>query len=291
MVATIALSARWGGNRFLCIQKTLKALEKAEHMGQLTGRTAVVTGAANGIGRGIAMRLAREGAAIGILDQDAPGCHSLHGEIRNSGGQAMTLVADVSDAGAVARAIRTLAEELGPPTVAVHSAAIMPTGTILETDEQEWERVYAVNVKGAYLLCRQVIPYMLRAGRGSIIFMASITGVNGLPGLAAYSSTKGALIALSRALAIDHARSGIRVNAVAPGTIDSPMLHGFVAAQDNPEKTRQVFDEVQPRGRIGTIEEVANVVAFLASDESSLISGATLAADGGMSIKGEQPRM
>jgi NAD(P)-dependent dehydrogenase (short-subunit alcohol dehydrogenase family) len=291
VVASIALSAPRGGKRFLCIQKTLKALEKAEHMGQLTGRTAVVTGAANGIGRGIATRLAREGAAIGILDQDAAGCHSVCREIRDSGGHAMTLVADVSDAGAVERAIRGLAEKLGPPTLAVHSAAIMPTGTILETDEPEWERVYAVNVKGAYLLCRGVIPYMLRAGRGSIIFMASITGVNGLPGLAAYSSTKGALIALSRALAIDHARNGIRVNAVAPGTIDSPMLHGFVAAQGNPQETRRVFDEVQPRGRIGTIEEVANVVAFLASDESSLISGATLAADGGMSIKSEQPRM
>jgi NAD(P)-dependent dehydrogenase (short-subunit alcohol dehydrogenase family) len=291
VVASIALSALSGRNRAPCIQETLEAMEKAEHMGQLTGRTAVVTGAANGIGRGIATRLAREGAAIGILDQDAPGCHSLLREISDSGGQAMVLVANVSDAGAVERAIRTLAEKLGPPTLAVHSAAIMPTGTILETDEQEWEHVYAVNVKGAYLLCREVIPHMLRAGRGSIIFMASITGVNGLPGLAAYSSTKGALIALSRALAIDHARSGIRVNAVAPGTIDSPMLHGFVAAQDNPQETRRVFDEVQPRGRIGTIEEVANVVAFLASDESSLISGATLAADGGMSIKGEQPRM
>lgn len=260
-------------------------------MGQLTGRTAVVTGAANGIGRGIALRLAREGAAIGILDRDAAGCDSLHREISDNGGEALALAADVSDARAVEHAVTALAEALGPPTVAVHSAAIMPTGTLLETDEQEWERVYAINVKGAYLLCREVLPHMLHAGRGSIVFMASITGINGLPGLAAYSSTKGALIALSRALAIDYARNGIRVNAVAPGTIDSPMLHGFVAAQANPEKTRRVFDEVQPRGRIGTIEEVANVVAFLASDESSLISGATLAADGGMSIKGEQPRM
>ncbi len=203
----------------------------------------------------------------------------------------MPLVADVGNTGAVRHAINSLAEKLGPPTIAVHSAAIMPTGTILETDEQEWERMYAVNVKGAYALCREVIPHMLHAGHGSIILMASIAGIRGLPGLPAYSSTKGALIALSRALAIDYAQNGIRANAVAPGTIDSPMLHRFVAAQADPEKTRRVFDEVQPRGRIGTIEEVANVVTFLASDEASLINGAIITADGGMSIKSEQPRI
>ena len=112
-----------------------------------------------------------------------------------------------------------------------------------------------------------------------------------MPGLAAYSSTKGALISLARALAIDFAREGIRVNSIAPGTIDSSMLHDFVAAQKDPEKTRRSFDEVQPRGSVGTIEEVVNVVAFLASDDSSLISGVNLPVDGGMSIKGQQPRL
>lgn len=260
-------------------------------MERLTGRIAVVTGAANGIGRGIALRLAREGAAIGIVDTDASGCASLHREICEGGGHAMPLAADVCGTGAVRDAIKSLTEKLGPPTIAVHSAAIMPTGTILETGEQDWDRMYAVNVKGAYALCREVIPHMLHAGHGSIIFMASIAGLRGLPGLAAYSSTKGALLALTRSLSIDYARHGIRVNAVAPGTIDSPMLHRFVADQADPEKTRRAFDEVQPRGRVGTIEEVAGVVAFLASDESSLISGATITADGGMSIKSEQPRL
>lgn len=260
-------------------------------MGRLTGQIAVVTGAANGIGRGIALRLAREGAAIGIVDTDASGCASLYREICDHGGQAMPLIADVGSTAAIRDAIESLAERLGQPTVAVHSAAIMPTGTILETSEQDWDRMYAVNVKGAYTLCREVIPHMLHAGHGSIILMASIAGLRGLPGLAAYSSTKGALLALSRSLAIDYAQQGIRVNAVAPGTIDSPMLHRFVADQADPEKTRKAFDEVQPRGRIGTIEEVANVVTFLASDEASLISGATITADGGMSIKSEQPRL
>ena len=131
---------------------------------------------------------------------------------------------------------------------------------------------------------------MRRSGGGSIILVASITGVNGFPGLAAYSATKGALIALARAMAIDHAAEGIRVNAVSPGTIDSPMLHEFIAAQADPERTRRAFDAVQPRGRVGTIEEVANVVVFLASDQATYVSGSNVKVDGGMSVKGDQPR-
>ena len=121
--------------------------------------------------------------------------------------------------------------------------------------------------------------------------MASVTGVNGLPGLAAYSATKGALISLARAMAIDYAREGIRVNSVSPGTIDSPMLHDFVAAQKDPQKTREAFDEMHPVGRVGTIGEVANVFVFLASDHSSLVTGANYTVDGGLSVKGEQPQL
>jgi NAD(P)-dependent dehydrogenase (short-subunit alcohol dehydrogenase family) len=259
-------------------------------MEELETQTAIITGAGNGIGRGVALRLAREGAAIGVLDCDGDACLRVAQEITRLGKRAVALIADVSDAAAVAHAVRQLATALGPPTVAVHCAGIMPTGTVLETSEAAWDRAHSVNVKGAYLACREVIPHMREMGQGSIILVASITGVNGLPGLAAYSSTKGALISFARALAVDHAREGIRANSVAPGTIDSPMLHEFVATQADPKRTRMVFDEVQPRGRIGTIEEVANVVAFLASDQSSLISGANLPVDGGMSIKSEQPR-
>ncbi len=259
-------------------------------MGQLEGRIALVTGAGNGIGRGVALRLAREGAGIGVLDCDGVGCRHVTDEIEASCGKAVALHSDVSDSAAMIRAVEQLADRLGPPTLAVHSAAIMPTGTILETTDAQWDRVHEVNVRGAYLMCREVLPHMLRMRQGSIVFISSITGLNGLPGLAAYSSTKGALISFARALAIDHARDGIRVNSIAPGTIDSPMLQTFVTAQANPEGTKRAFDEVQPRGRIGTIDEVANLVAFLASEESSLISGAVVPVDGGMSIKGEQPR-
>jgi NAD(P)-dependent dehydrogenase (short-subunit alcohol dehydrogenase family) len=260
-------------------------------MHRLNGKVALVTGGGGGIGRGIAVRFAMEGAAVGVLDNNPSKCECVVRQILDEGSKAIPLPADVSDAGAVSQAVKLLVDSFGAPTILVHTAGVMPTGTVLETSEADWERVYAVNVKGAFLACREVIPHMRDAGAGSIILMASITGINGLPGLAAYSGTKGALIAFARSLAIDHAAEGIRANSVAPGTIDSPMLHDFVAAQSDPERTRNVFDQIQPRGTVGTIDEVVNVVVFLASDESSLINGANIPVDGGMSIKSEQPRL
>lgn len=257
----------------------------------LEGKVALVTGGANGIGRGITLRLAEEGAAVGILDRDGAACHRTATLLTDAGRRALALPGDITATQDVRHAIGHLTKAFGPATILVHTAGIMPTGTIDETTEEDWDRVYAVNVKGAYLLCRELIPAMRQAGGGSVVLISSITGVNGFPGLAAYSSTKGALIALARAMAIDYAKENIRVNAVSPGTIDSPMLHDFVAKQSNPERTRAAFDAIQPRGRIGTIEEVANVVAFLASDRASLVTGANLCVDGAMSVKGEQPRL
>lgn len=257
----------------------------------LLGKTALISGAAQGIGKGISLRFAREGASVGVLDLSAPAADAVVERIRLEGGCAIALPADVSDAAQVRNAVAALAREFGQPDVLVHNAAIMPEGTIDGTSEEQWDRVFAINVRGAYLTCREVLPAMRTERRGSIILMASITGVNGFPGLAAYSATKGALIALARAMAIDHAADGIRVNAVSPGTIDSPMLHEFVASQADPRRTRLAFDQVQPRGRVGTIEEVVNVVSFLASDQASYVSGSNVTVDGGMSIKGEQPRL
>jgi NAD(P)-dependent dehydrogenase (short-subunit alcohol dehydrogenase family) len=249
-----------------------------------------VTGSARGIGRGIAVRFAQEGAKVGVLDIDESACQIVVDEITKSGGSAIALGADIRDEIQVNQAVASLRESFGVCTTLVNNAAVMPAGSLHETSPEDFDRCIAVNLRGTYLVSRAVIPGMLQAGSGSITHMASVTGVLGLPGIAVYSATKGALIAWARAMSTDYARRGIRVNAVSPGTIDSPMLHNFVAAQSNPLNIRQQFDDMHPIGRVGTIDEVAHVCVFLASDEASFVTGANYRVDGGLSVKGEQPQ-
>lgn len=257
---------------------------------RLRNKITLVTGAARGIGRGIAVRFAQEGAKVGVLDMKGDACQRVVDEITQAGGEAIALEANISDEAQVERAVAALYRRYGICTVLVNNAAVMPAGPLHETTPADFDRCIAVNLRGTYLVSRAVIPGMLAAGSGSIIHMASVTGMLGLPGLAIYSATKGALIALARAMSTDYARHGIRVNAVSPGTIDSPMLHDFLAAQSNPEPLRRQFDEMHPIGRVGTIDEVASVFVFLASDESSFVTGANYTVDGGLSVKGEQPQ-
>lgn len=259
-------------------------------MGRLKHKIALITGAARGIGRGIALKFAQEGAAVGVLDIDEAACQQVVDEIAAAGGRAVALRASVADEQQVETAVAKLRNAFGLINVLVNNAAVMPAGRLHETSPADFDRCVAVNLRGAYLVSRAVIPQMIELRQGSIIHMASVTGVIGLPGLAAYSATKGALIALARAMSTDYARLGIRVNTVSPGTIDSPMLHDFLAAQSSPDSLRRAYDEMHPIGRVGTIEEVANVFLFLASDESSFVTGANYQVDGGISVKGEQPQ-
>ena len=257
---------------------------------RLEGKVALVTGAARGIGRGIARRFAAEGARVGIMDLQAADCQDVVDDIKETGGCALEIQADVSQPAQVTAALDKLQEHFGTVTILVNNAAVMPAGAIHETDIGDFDRCLTVNLRGAYLMSRAVVPGMMRVGGGSIIHMASVTGLLGLPGIAAYSMTKGALIALARAMSTDYARYGIRTNTVSPGTIDSPMLHDFLAAQSRPAELRRAFDQIHPIGRVGTIEEVANVCLFLASDEASFVSGSNYEVDGGLSSKGEQPQ-
>jgi NAD(P)-dependent dehydrogenase (short-subunit alcohol dehydrogenase family) len=257
---------------------------------RLEGKVALVTGAAGGIGRGIAHRFAEEGARVGIMDLHADDCQTVVDEITEAGGQAIEVHADVSDPSQVKKAVAKLQEKFGTITVLMNNAAVMPSGAIHETALDDFDRCLAVNLRGTYLVSQAVIPAMLEVGQGSIIHMASVTGLLGLPGIAAYSMTKGALIALGRAMSTDYAKQGIRTNTISPGTIDSPMLHDFLAAQSRPEELRVEFNVMHPIGRVGTIREVANLCLFLASDEASFVTGANYTVDGGLSSKGEQPQ-
>lgn len=261
-------------------------------MQRLADKTALITGAGRGIGRGIAQRFAAEGARVGLVDVDAAACAEAAATITAAGGHAIALPCDITDEAAVSAAVAQLADAFGSPTVLVNNAAVMPSGALHDTSPADFDRCLAVNLRGTYLVSRACIPAMLTAKTGSIIHMASVTGLRGLPGIAVYGATKGALIALARAMSTDYARFGVRTNCVAPGTIDSPMLHDFLAAQSpaSREKLRRDFDAMHPIGRVGTIEEVASVCVFLASDEASFVTGATYEVDGGLSSKGEQPQ-
>jgi NAD(P)-dependent dehydrogenase (short-subunit alcohol dehydrogenase family) len=259
---------------------------------RLLNKIALITGAGDGIGRGIAIRFACEGAKVGVLDVNEAKCHETVAMIHEQNGQAMALVVDVRDVEQVHWAADTLARKFGPINVAVNNAAVMPVGKLHETSPEDFERCIAVNLRGTFLVSREVIPMMLQQHGGSIIHMSSVTGMLGLPGIAIYSATKAALAGLTRAMSTDYARDGIRVNCVSPGTIDSPMLHNFVATQKpaNQQRIRKEFDEMHPIGRVGQIDEVASVFVFLASDESSFVTGANYTVDGGLSVKGQQPQ-
>ncbi len=257
---------------------------------RLDGKVALVTGAARGIGRGIALRFAEEGAKVGVIDLDEAACQLVVDDIRAADGQAMALGLDISHEDQVKHALERIQQQFGTVTILVNNAAVMPSGSVHETSVKAFDRCVAVNLRGAFLMSRVVIPGMLAVGKGSIIHMSSVTGILGLPGIAAYSMTKAGLAGLTRAMSTDYARLGIRVNCVSPGTIDSPMLHEFLEGQREPEVRRQEFNAIHPIGRVGQIEEVASVFVFLASDEASFVTGANYTVDGGLSVKGEQPQ-
>jgi NAD(P)-dependent dehydrogenase (short-subunit alcohol dehydrogenase family) len=250
----------------------------------------LITGAGDGIGAGIAKRFSKEGAIVGILDVRADSVEQTCSLINQQGGQAIPLVVDLRNEDQVNLAVAQLTQSVGHVDVLINNAAIMPSGVLHETSTADWDSIFDVNVRGAFFASKAVIPGMLGRGKGCIIHMASVTGILGLPGLAAYSATKGALIALARAMSTDYAGKGIRVNSVSPGTIDSPMLHHFLLEQKNPDFLRKEFDAMHPIGRVGLIDEVASVCVFLASDDASFVTGANYTVDGGLSVKGQQPQ-
>jgi 2-keto-3-deoxy-L-fuconate dehydrogenase len=244
--------------------------------GRLAGKTTFITAAAQGIGRGAALAFAREGAKVWATDVNAKSLAEIEGKdgIR-------TRVLDVTDEAAIAKA----AAEVGPIDVLFNCAGFVHHGTILECAPKDWDYSFNLNVKSMYLVTRAFLPGMLAKGRGSIINMSSIaSSVKGLPNRFVYGATKAAVVGLTKAIAADYVKQGIRCNCIGPGTVDTPSLQGRIAAFADPEKARRDFIARQPMGRLGTVEDITGILVFLASDESLFATGNMYSIDGGMTI-------
>ena len=257
---------------------------------RLRGKIAIVTGAGAGIGQAIALEFAREGARVIVAEIDAAPCEQSVKMILDAGGEAMAVRTDVSNDASARRLVETAVTEFGPPDVLVNNAAVMPMGTVTDATQEDWDRAMAVNVRGIFHCSRHVICEMKKNTHGgSIINLGSVTATVGTPGIAAYTASKGAVVALTRQMAIDYAADAIRVNSISPGTVDTPMLARAVALADDREKARAGFDAIHPIGRVGTPKEIAQAAVFLASDDSSFVTGSNLMIDGGYTVAGALP--
>lgn len=250
-------------------------------------KIAVVTGAATGIGGATADAFCAEGASVVLSDVNENALNERTERLRASGGNCLAVVADVSSPDEAQRIAREAASVFGGIDYLVASAGIQSYGTVVSTDEDTWDRTLDVNAKGVYLAAKYCIPEMAKRGGGAVVTVASVQGLFSQPNVAAYAASKGAVIAMTRTMAIDHAGDKIRANSICPGSIDTPLLR-FAAEQmqpDDPAGAIKDWGGLHVLGRVGQPEEMAQVALFLCSDASSFVTGAAIVADGGLTIQ------
>ncbi|MEV6924799.1 SDR family NAD(P)-dependent oxidoreductase [Dactylosporangium sp. NPDC051485] len=243
---------------------------------------AMVTGAASGIGRATAEWMARDGYEVALIDLDEAGLAATRAGIERLGGKAHEFALDLCDPLAVGSVAREIAVTIGAPQVLVNVAGIGVAATVLETSDEDWSRVLAVNLTGPFLTTRATLPLMLDRGSGVIVNIASVGGLVGLARRAAYCASKAGLIGLTKAIAVDHAGDGIRCVAICPGTVETEWIGKIVAGAPDPAATRAAMAARQLDGRMGTPDEIAAMVSFVAGPHGRFINGAALVLDGGM---------
>jgi len=254
---------------------------------RLQGKVALITGAASGIGLATAETFCREGAAVTLADTQAELAERAAARLRQEGHRALAVASDVTQTSQVRAAVQATVGEFGRLDVLFANAGIGYTGDLTHTTDEDWDQVMGVNAKGVFLCCREAVQQMLaqQPAGGALVLNASISGLVGIPGQAPYAPSKGAVVELTRQLAVEYARQGVRVNCVCPGTVDTPVLRRGMAMSGDPQAFLDMLMAGHPMGRIGRAEEIAAAVAFLASDEASFITGSILPVDGGYTAR------
>ena len=250
-------------------------------MDTLIGKVALVTGGASGIGRAVCLALAQAGAAVAVLDRDAAGAQAVAREIAGQGGQGIVVPGDVTRADDCRQAVERTVDELGGLDILVNNAGIIRRADVVATTEAEWDQVMAVNVKSIFLLSKYAVPEMARAGGGAIVNISSGWGLKGGRNAASYCASKGAVVNMTRAMALDHADLNIRVNCICPGDTDTPMLREEARQLGQAEGHFLASSAERPLRRLGTPDDIAQAALYLASDAAAFVTGTALVVDGG----------
>ena len=249
---------------------------------RLKDKVAIITGAGAGIGRTSALLFAREGARIVASDIDLERAQATAKDIEKAGGECIAVQADVTSVEEVEAMVKKAIGTFGRVDVLMNCAGIMPIMPVWETSEEVWDQVIDINLKGTFLCCKYAILEMQRTGGGSIVNIASGAGITGVPGLSAYCASKAGVLLLTKSMALDCVKDNIRINCLAPGVIDTDLNRSWLNEEDDPEQALRDLEAVIPIHRMGTPEEVAYCALFLASDESSYVTGHPLVVDGGL---------